>query len=167
MLESTFIYLTNTRPDITCVVQHLSQFVANPTSAHQQVAFRILWYIKGSPSAGIFLSADNNIYLKGFSDSNWADYIDTRIFITSYAIYLGNSFISWKSKKQATASISSLKVEYKALASAISELRWLTFLLQEFKIGFHQPIVLYCDNQSAWENKTHWDWLSSNSGEDA
>jgi len=77
-------------------VQHLSQFVVEPTSAHQKATFRILQYIKGSPGAGIFLSTDSNIHLKGFSDSDWAGCIDTRRTITGYAIYLGNSLISWK-----------------------------------------------------------------------
>jgi len=34
-LIGRLIYLTNTRPNITYDVQHLSQFVAGPTSAHQ------------------------------------------------------------------------------------------------------------------------------------
>ena len=75
--------------------------------------------------------------------------IDTRRSITGYVIYLGNSLISWKSKKQATVSSSSSEAEYQALASATCELQWLTFLLEEFKILFQQPVVLYCDNKFA------------------
>jgi len=86
--------------------------------------------------------------LKGFSDSEWAGCIDTTRFITGFAVYLGSSLISWKSKKQDTFSISSSEVEYIALASATCELQWLTFLLEEFKVIFHQPVVLYCDNKS-------------------
>ena len=85
-LIGRLIYLTNTRPDITYVVQHMSQFVAQPTSAHQQAASRILRYIKGSLGAGIFLPVDSNIHLKGFSDSDWTDCLDTIRSITSYAI---------------------------------------------------------------------------------
>lgn len=92
-LIGRLIYLANTRAYITYVVQHLSQYVAEPTSAHQQATFRILKYIKGSPSAKIFLSVDSQIHLKGFSDSDWVDCIDTRRSITGYAIHLGNSLI--------------------------------------------------------------------------
>ncbi|XP_028196721.1 uncharacterized protein LOC114381688 [Glycine soja] len=122
-LIGRLIYLANTRAYITYVVQHLSQYVAEPTSAHQQATFRILRYIKGSPSAKIFLSVDSQIHLKGFSDSDWADYIDTRRSITGYAIHLGNSLILWKSKKQDIVSRSSSEAEYKALASAACELQ--------------------------------------------
>jgi len=61
-LIGRLIYLTDTRPDITFVVQHLSPFVAEPTTAHQQAASRILRYIKGSPSAGILLSANSEVH---------------------------------------------------------------------------------------------------------
>ena len=87
--------------------------------------------------------------MKGFNDSNWAGCIDTRRSIIGYAIYLDNSLISWKSKKHVTVSRNSLEVKYKALPSATCELQWLTFLLEEFKIDFQQPVVLYCDNRSA------------------
>ena len=122
-LIGRLIYLTNTRPNITYVVQHLSQFVVALTSAHQQVVVQILKYIKGSPGVGIFLSAVSKIHLKGISDFDWASCIDTKRTITGYAMYIGDSLISWKSKKQATVSRSSSEAEYRALASAICELQ--------------------------------------------
>ena len=148
-LIGRLIYLTNTKPDITYVVQHLNQFVVEPISAHQQAASIILRYIKGSLGVGIFLSTNNNIHLKGFSDSYWVDCLDTKRSITGYAIYICNSLISWKSKKQTTVSRSSWETEYRALTSATCELQWLTFLLEEFKVHFQHPATLYCNNKFA------------------
>ena len=51
------IYLTNTRPDIAFSVHNLSQFVSAPTNNHNQVAFRILRYLKGNPGSGILAIA--------------------------------------------------------------------------------------------------------------
>nr|KYP49782.1 hypothetical protein KK1_028466 [Cajanus cajan] len=79
------IYLITMHPNITHLVQHLSQFVSNPTSAHHQVAFRILHYLKGTPCSGIFLATNSTLHLKG------------------------SSLISWHSKKQLIISQSSSK----------------------------------------------------------
>ena len=62
---------------------------------------------------------------------------------------LGNSPISWKSKKQATVSKSSSEAEYRAMASAASEITWLVRLLEELGISGLKPITLHCDNQSS------------------
>lgn len=53
-LIGRLIYLTNTQSDITYVVQHVSQFIYTPTTAHQQVVACILRYIKGAPSFDLF-----------------------------------------------------------------------------------------------------------------
>jgi len=130
-------------------VQHLSQFVVASTSTHQHVVVQILIYIKGSPRVRIFLSTTSKIHLKGCSDCDWASCIDIKRSITGYATYIGDSLISWKSKKQVTVSRCSSKAEYKALASVICELQWLTYLLEDFKVDFQQSATLYCDNKSA------------------
>ena len=93
-LIGRLIYLTNTRPDITFAMQHLSQFVAHPSSAHQQAAYRILRYLKAAPGSGVFFSTSNILQLKAFSDSDWAGCINTKRSITGYLVYLGNSLIS-------------------------------------------------------------------------
>lgn len=68
-LIGRLINLTNTRPDITYVVHRLSQYVASPTKAHYQAAFRILQYIKSTPGQGIFLKATIKVTLKAYSGS--------------------------------------------------------------------------------------------------
>ncbi|XP_014496008.1 uncharacterized protein LOC106757745 [Vigna radiata var. radiata] len=121
-LIGRLIYLTNTRPDITYAIHRLSQFVAAPTTLHHQAAFRILRYIKQTPGQGIFLTANNNLQLQAYSDSDWADCPDSRKSSTGYIVYLGDSPIAWKSKKQNTVSHSSSEAEYRALAQTVCEL---------------------------------------------
>jgi len=93
------LYLVNTKPDISFSVQCLSQFVQAPTKLHHQAAQRVLRYIKFSPSQGIFYPKDTNVQIKEFSDSDWASCISTRYSTTVFSIFLGESLISWKTKK--------------------------------------------------------------------
>ncbi|XP_014517256.1 uncharacterized protein LOC106774731 [Vigna radiata var. radiata] len=115
-LIGRLIYLTNTRPDITYAVHRLSQHVASPTKLHHQAAFRIMCYIKQTPGQGIFLKAINTLTLKAYSDSDWAGCPDSHKSTTGYIVYLGDSPIFWKSKKQSIVSHSSSEDEYRALA---------------------------------------------------
>lgn len=63
-------------------------------------------------------------------------------------MFLGDSLVSWKSKKQHVVSMSSAEAEYRALASAASEVTWLTQLLMDFEVTIG-PTLLFCDNQAA------------------
>ncbi|XP_014503350.1 uncharacterized protein LOC106763698 [Vigna radiata var. radiata] len=148
-LIGKLIYLTTTRPDITFAVNHLSQFMSTPTTAHQQATNRILRYLKGTPGAGIHFPSNSTIQLKAFCDSDWATCPDTRRLVTGFTVYLGNSLISWRSKKQPIVSRSSSKAEYHSLASIVCELQWLTYLLHDFHVAHTSPALIYCDNQSS------------------
>ncbi|XP_047269043.1 uncharacterized mitochondrial protein AtMg00810-like [Capsicum annuum] len=59
---------------------------------------------------------------KAFIDIDWVGSIDDRKSTSGFAIFLGNNFISWASKKQQTVARSSTEWEYKALADAAAEL---------------------------------------------
>lgn len=106
-LIGRLLYLTITRPDITFVVNRLSQFLSCPTDVHLQAAHHILKYLKSNPGQGLYYSANTYICLNGFSDADWGTCPDTRRSVTGYCVFLGTSLITWKSKKQKVASSSS------------------------------------------------------------
>jgi len=133
-LIGRLMYLTNTRPDITFSVQQLFQFLAKSTTAHYTATIRILKYIKGTLSLGLFFSSNTSAHLKAFCDSDWGTRSDSRQSVTGFSVYLGNSLISWKSKKQGTISKSYCEAEHRAMTTVTYEIQWLTYLIQDFII---------------------------------
>lgn len=120
-----------------------------PLQEHWDAALRVVRYLKGSPGQGLLLRADSELTLQGWCDSDWAACPITRRSLTGWIVFLGNSPLSWKTKKQHTVSRSSTEAEYRFMAAITCELKWLKGLL--LSLGIHHPkaIPLFCDNQSA------------------
>ncbi|KAH9725530.1 protein kinase domain-containing protein [Citrus sinensis] len=148
-LVGRLLYLTITRPDLVYSVQKLSQFVSNPRKPHLDVAYKILAFLKSSPGKGILLSSNSSFQIEAYCDSDWGGCVTTRRSVTVYCVFLGESPISWKSKKQATVARSTAEAEYRAMASATCELIWLKSLLHDLGVSHPQPMQLYCDNKTA------------------
>lgn len=148
-LVGRLMYLTITRPDITFAVNKLCQFSSAPRTSHLTAVYKVLQYIKGTIGQGLFYSADHDLTLTGFADSDWASCQDSRRSTTGFAMFLGSSLISWRSKKQATVSRSSAEAEYRTLALASCEISWLAILLSDLRIGTPSIPVLFSDSTAA------------------
>nr|XP_043625611.1 uncharacterized mitochondrial protein AtMg00810-like [Erigeron canadensis] len=148
-LIGKLIYLTLTRPDICYAVQCLSQFMHAPTQQHLIAGFRILRYLKSSPGNGLYIVKSETLNLRGYSDADWARCLMTRRSVSGYSVFLGNSLISWKSKKQSTVAKSSAEAEYRALAAVTCEIMWLMNLLSDLGVKVDLPVDVFCDSKAA------------------
>jgi len=142
----SLIYLTITHPDIAYVVHVVSQFVVSPTTVHWAVILRILRYLWGIIFLSLLLSSTSFLELRADFDVDHGSDPTDRKSVTGFCIFLGNSLISWKSKKQFIVSQSSIEAKYHVMASTIKEIVWLRWLLVDMRVLFSHPTPMYCDN---------------------
>lgn len=110
---------------------------------------RVLRYLKHSINKGIMLSPSSPLQLKMFCDADWASCSTTKKSTLGYCGMLGKSLITWKSKKQQVVARSSAEAEYKSMALACCEIKWLLSLLRDLQCSFIHKANLLCDNQVA------------------
>jgi hypothetical protein len=136
-----------TRPDIAFAVNKLSQYLRDPSLSHWYAAVGILNYLKTTSTLKLRLGGSLNV--SGYSDSDWAEDRDDRRSTSAYTYRIGDGAISWKSRKQATVSLSSTEAEYKALSDSCKEGLWLRHLLTELHLCPSDPIPVHVDNEGA------------------
>ena len=107
---------------------------------------RILRYIKGTPGQGMLYEEKGHTQIVGYTDVDWASSPSDRRSTSGYCVFIGGNLISWKSKKHDVVARSSVEAEYRAMALATCELKWLRQLLQELRFGKDEHIKLVCDN---------------------
>ncbi|KAI5355626.1 hypothetical protein L3X38_008521 [Prunus dulcis] len=141
-------YLTFTRPDLAYAVNHVCQYMNNPTEVHYFLVKRILRYVQGTLEYGISFTK-GPWQLSAYSDADWAGDINTRRSTTGCVVFLGCNPISWQSKKQGSVSRSSTEAEYRALANTAADLSWIRQVLLDLKMFLPNAPTMYCDNLSA------------------
>ena len=119
-LVGSLRYMTCTRLDILYAVGLVSRFMEEPKSMHWKAAKRILRYIRGTITDGLFYSHLNNFELVGYSDSNWAVDMDDRKSTFRFAFFMENAVFSWMSKKQPIVTLSTCEAEYIAASACVS-----------------------------------------------
>ena len=84
-----------TRPDISYMVNSLTQHSCSPHSEHFTAIKRVLRYLKGTISLGLYYRADDMdsiSALHGYSDSDWAGEKD-RHSVSGYAWFYGKCLV--------------------------------------------------------------------------
>ncbi|XP_070002978.1 uncharacterized mitochondrial protein AtMg00810-like [Nicotiana sylvestris] len=142
-LVGNFLYLTMTRTDISYIVQKLSQLMHRPKKSHMEGALRVVRYLKNAHGLGILLSSKPSSELTVYCDADWATCPMTRRSVSDFIVKIGDSLISWKSKKQNTVSRSFAKAEYRSMTNAIAEIVWLTGLYEELGMQLKFPVKLF------------------------
>nr|GEX68688.1 putative reverse transcriptase, RNA-dependent DNA polymerase, Gag-polypeptide of LTR copia-type [Tanacetum cinerariifolium] len=110
------------KPDISYAVYCLSEFMHAPFVSHLDAALRVLRYLKGFSKSGIQINKNGNLKLRAYAYFNWARCPATRKSVSNYCMFLGDSLVTWKSKKQSTLSRSSTEAEYRSMAFATCEI---------------------------------------------
>lgn len=87
----------------------------SPREQHMQAAKRILRFLKGTLTHGLWLK-NGSIHLYAYLDADWASSMFDRRSTSGYCVFLGPNLISWNAKKQSTIAQSSTEIEYKSLA---------------------------------------------------
>lgn len=113
-LVGRLMYLTISRPDIVFAVNKLSQFMTEPKANHLHAVHHVLQYLRTAPCQGIMFSSKPSLPISAYADADWGICIVTRKSTTGFCVFIGDSLVTWKSKKQPTVSRSSAEVEYRA-----------------------------------------------------
>nr|GEX12084.1 hypothetical protein [Tanacetum cinerariifolium] len=95
----TLLYLTASRPDLQFAICMYARYQARPTEKH-----------------------DSSIALTAFADADHASCQDTRRSTSESVQFLGERLISWSSKRQNSAAISSTEAEYIALSGCCAQI---------------------------------------------
>ena len=85
----------------------------------------------------------------GFSDADWGGDVNDHKSTSGYLFQIGDTAVTWKSKKQTCVALSTAEAEYIALAGASQEAVWMRQLLTDLKDPPVKPTVIFEDNQSS------------------
>jgi hypothetical protein len=111
-----------TRSDIVFAVGMVARFMENLQDAHWTAVKRIFRYLQGTKTHGIhFARSNDNIGFEGYSDADWAGDVSDQKSTSGYLFNLADGAISWGSKKQTSAPLSTSEAEYAALSLAFQE----------------------------------------------
>nr|GFC24876.1 retrovirus-related Pol polyprotein from transposon TNT 1-94 [Tanacetum cinerariifolium] len=144
----TLLYLTASRPDLQFAICMCARYQARPTEKHLHAVKKIFRYLRGTVNRGLWYSKDSLIALTAFADTDHVGCQDTRHSASGSLQFLGDKLISWSSKRQKSAAISSTKAEYIALFDCCAQILWMRSQLTDYGLGFNK-ILMYCDNKSA------------------
>lgn len=130
-------------------VNQASHFLDSPADKHFQMGKRIMRYVKGTITHGLYFSYQTKSTLVGYSDVDWAHCIETRRSTYVYSIFFGGNLVSWSTKNQLPFSRSSCESKYRAMTNNTTDLIQTTNLLHDLNALPSEQPRLQCDNLSA------------------
>ncbi|GJV64000.1 retrovirus-related pol polyprotein from transposon TNT 1-94 [Tanacetum coccineum] len=119
----------------------------DPSHYHGMIG-TLLYLTARTVHRGLWYPKDSSFALTAFADADHAGCQDTRRSTSGSIQLLGDRLVSWSSKRQKSAAISSTEAEYIALSGCCAQVLWMRSQLTDYGFGFNK-IPMYCDNKSA------------------
>nr|GEV22062.1 hypothetical protein [Tanacetum cinerariifolium] len=124
------------------------KYQARPTEKHVHAVKRIFRYLRGMVHRGLWYPKDSSVALIAFADADHAGCQDTRRSTYGSVQFLGERLISWSSKRQKSAAISSTEAEYITLSGWCAQILWTRSQLSDYGLGFNKiPIYHFIKEQ--------------------
>ncbi|GKD34242.1 retrovirus-related pol polyprotein from transposon TNT 1-94 [Tanacetum coccineum] len=120
----SLMYLSVTRPDIQFSIVLCARYQSNPKESHLTAMKRILRYLKGTPTFGLYYPKCSGFDLKGYSDSNYAGCNMDRKSTSAEAKYVV------------------------AAGGCCASILWMKSQLSDYDIHY-KMVSIFCDNTSA------------------
>ncbi|GJY52244.1 RNA-directed DNA polymerase, eukaryota [Tanacetum coccineum] len=117
----TLLYLTASRPGLQFAICMCARYQARPTKKHLNAIKRIFRYLKGTVHRGLWYPKDSSFALTAFADADHDGCQDTCRSTSGSIQLLGDRLVSWSSKRQKSATISSTEAEYIALSGCCAQ----------------------------------------------
>nr|GEZ35318.1 uncharacterized mitochondrial protein AtMg00810-like [Tanacetum cinerariifolium] len=116
----TLLYLTASRPDLQFAICMCARYQARPTEKH-----------------------DSSVAITAFADADHTGCQDTRRSTSGSVQFLGERLISWSSKRQKSAAISSTEAEYIALSGCCAQILWMRSQLSDYGLDLFTSFDQY------------------------
>ncbi|GJX22783.1 putative RNA-directed DNA polymerase [Tanacetum coccineum] len=142
-----------TRPDIAFSQNLKSRYQQNPSESHWTAVKNILKYLRNTRDMFLVYGGDSTTELSVtcYIDASWKTDQDDLRSQTGFVFIMNGGAVDWKSSKQSTTAMSSMKVEYIAVVEAAMEAIWICKFIYGLGVvpSIDRPMDMYCDNTGA------------------
>ena len=137
-----------TRPNIAFAVRVLGRYQSNPGLDHRRAAKKVMRYLQGTNDYMLMYRQIDSLEVIGYSDSDFASYVDSCKSTSDYIFKLVGGVVSWTSAKQTLTATSTMEAEFVSCFEASSHGVWLKSFIYGLRIAYSisRPLKLYCDN---------------------
>jgi hypothetical protein len=143
----SLLYLCVSMSDIMLSVFMCARFQAVPKDYLLRAVKRIMSYLVLTPNLCLWYPKGSHFEFHGYLDGDYAECKVDRKSTFGTCQFLGQSLVSWSSKKQKSVALSMVEAEYVVVGSCCAQLLWMRQTLKDYGYTMNQ-VPLLCDNES-------------------
>ncbi|GJX43359.1 retrovirus-related pol polyprotein from transposon TNT 1-94 [Tanacetum coccineum] len=113
-----------------------ARYQSNPKESHLIAMKRILRYLKGTPTLGLYYPKCSGFDIKGYSDSDYAGCNMDRKNTSGACQIHDGKLVCWSAMKQQLVATSSAEAEYVAVVGCYASILWMKSQLNDYDIHY-------------------------------